>query len=81
MQIKSLIQQIQALPLDKRFLIIEETLQSIKKEEFNRTTVSDPENFSENYLEDKNFRDYLINEKSLANDWLSDEDNRWDNVL
>ena len=33
MQIKTIIQEIQRLPLDKRFFVIEQTLKSIKNEE------------------------------------------------
>lgn len=31
--------------------------------------------------EDSTYRTMLLSEKSLAEDWLSDEDNRWDEVL
>jgi len=36
----------------------------------------------ESLMEDDNDRGtILLSEKSLAEDWLSDEDNRWDQVL
>lgn len=31
--------------------------------------------------EDSTYETMLLSEKSLAEDWLSDEDNRWDEVL
>lgn len=31
--------------------------------------------------EDTDYEIMLLSEKSLAEDWLSDEDSRWDNVL
>jgi hypothetical protein len=31
--------------------------------------------------EDSSYDSMLLSEKSLAEDWLSDEDNRWDEVL
>jgi hypothetical protein len=31
--------------------------------------------------EDSTYETMLLSEKSLAKDWLSDEDNRWDEVL
>jgi len=36
MQIKSIIQEIQQLPLDEKFVVIEQTLKSIKKEELKK---------------------------------------------
>ncbi len=36
----------------------------------------------ENIIEkDSTYETMLLSEKSLAEDWLSDEDNRWDEVL
>ena len=32
-------------------------------------------------IDDSDYEIMLLSEKSLAEDWLSDEDNRWDNVL
>ena len=31
--------------------------------------------------EDSTYETMLLSEKSLAEDWLSDEDNKWDEVL
>ena len=31
--------------------------------------------------DDSTYETMLLSEKSLAKDWLSDEDNRWDEVL
>jgi hypothetical protein len=81
MQVKSIIQEIQELSLDERFLIIEQTLQSIKKEELKHSTVSEPEAIYKSTPGNKKFDDVFINEKSLAPDWLSEEDSRWDNLL
>lgn len=70
MQLKSIYQEIGQLPLDKKFQIIEYTLNSIKNDEKkakNKKTVID--------------LDLKINEKSLSKEWLSDEDNRWDNIF
>jgi hypothetical protein len=71
MEISSIIREIQELPLAERFLIVEQTLESIKKEELKQQME----------LPDKKFNDYSVNEKSLAEDWLSEEDERWDNLL
>lgn len=80
MQVKSIIQEIQQLPIDKRFYVLEQTLKSIKKEEFKLQTSDELNN---DYDEDKelNFPAHLVSEKSLATDWLSEEDKRWDDIL
>jgi hypothetical protein len=71
MEIRSIIREIKGLPLAERFFIVEQTLESIKKEELKQQT-----EFS-----DKRVNDYSVNEKSLAEDWLSEEDQRWDNLF
>jgi hypothetical protein len=68
MELQTLIAEINLLPLPKKFFVMEQTLQSIKKEELQ----------SEN--EDALFL-LALSEKSLAQDWLSEEDNRWDALL
>lgn len=80
MQVKSIIQEIQQLPLDKRFYIMEQTLKSIKDEELKYQTTNELYN---EVAEDKelNFPAHKVSEKSLATDWLSEEDKRWDNLL
>lgn len=35
----------------------------------------------EDFKEDSTYDTMLFSEKSLAEDWISDEDNRWDEVL
>ena len=70
MQVKMILQEIQRLPLNKRFLVVQQTLKSIEKE---KKLVLDNKN--------EHFANIIVNEKSLANDWLSDEDNRWDKFL
>lgn len=78
MQVKTIIQEIQQLSLRKRFLIIEETLKSIKKEELkNEHKVIFDDSDDVNAVHSM----MSINEKSLAKDWLSEEDNRWDKIL
>lgn len=81
MHIKSIIQEMQGLSLDEQFQIIEQTLQSIKKEELKHWSVSESEEDYKSNSSNKKFKDVFINEKSLAADWLSEEDNRWDNLL
>jgi hypothetical protein len=71
MEIRSIIREIKELSLAERFFIVEQTLESIKKEELKQLT-----EFS-----DKKLNDYSVNEKSLAEEWLSEEDQRWDNLL
>ncbi|MEY3411628.1 MAG: hypothetical protein RL711_1982 [Bacteroidota bacterium] len=79
MQIKTIIQEIQRLPLDKRFFVIEQTLKSIKNEELKTQLIAE---FFNDTSENKNqLSTVLVNEKSLAKDWASDEDSRWDNLL
>jgi len=80
MEIKAIIHEIQELPLNERFVIMEQTLKSIKKEELQQAK-SEPEDIYENYVNNKKFKDFSISEESLAIDWLSEEDNRWDNLL
>jgi hypothetical protein len=72
MEVKAIIQEIERLPLDKRFLVMEQTLKSIKKEELTRHIVWDDDNAGSLHL---------VSETSLAKEWLSQEDNRWDDVL
>ena len=81
MQIKSIIQEIQQLPLDERFYVMEQTLKSIKKEELKQHKESESDDIYGDYVSEKKVNAYSVNEKSLAADWLSDEDNRWDNLL
>lgn len=75
MQVKTLIQEIERLSLRKRFTIIEQTLKSIKKDEL-KSHIFDDQNDNETINSIVS-----INEKSLAKDWLSDEDERWDKLL
>ena len=65
-----ILQAIQRLPLNKRFLVVQQTLKSIEKEK-------------KLVLDDKNehFANIIVNEISLASEWLSAEDNRWDKFL
>ena len=81
MEIKAIIREIQELPLDEQFFIMEQTLKSIKKEELKNKSKAKQNDIYENHSNDKNFKDFSISEKSLATDWLSKEDNRWDNLL
>jgi hypothetical protein len=76
MEVKTIVQEIQRLPLSKKFFVMEQTLKAIKKEELNLKTEVD-------FEEDKKltFENLSVNEKSLAKDWLSEEDSRWDELL
>ena len=81
MEIKTIIREIEELPLDGKFFIVEQTLKSIKKEELKHQKKSVKENIYEEYTNNKKFKDFSISEESLSADWLSEEDNRWDNLL
>ncbi len=81
MQTLQIIQEIQQLPLAKKFYIMEQTLKSIKKEELNLQTKKSTVLYDDNTNEDFNQISYLVSEKSLATDWLSEEDSRWDKIL
>lgn len=81
MEIDTIIREIRELPLDERFLIVEQTLESIKNEELKNQRGSSENEAHKNYSKSKGFRDFSVNEKSLAEDWLSEEDKRWDNLL
>jgi hypothetical protein len=70
MELQTIIAEINLLPLRKKFFVIEQTLKAIKKEEFK----GQPENEDDLFLAG-------VSEKSLAEDWLSEEDNRWDKLL
>lgn len=75
MLIETIIQEIKQLPLDKRFFVIEKTLESIKNEEVilkNTTRVDEGMDKA---------KSYMVSEQSLSKDWLSEEDSRWDTVL
>ena len=81
MEITTIIREIQELPLDERFFIVEQTLKSIKKEELKNQKKLDKKNIYEESTNNEGFKDFSISEKSLSADWLSEEDNRWDNLL
>lgn len=83
MEVKIIVQEIQRLPLSKRFFVMEQILKSIKKEELNHQIEKVGNILYDDYANDKklNAISYLANEKSLAKDWLSEEDNRWDKIL
>ena len=77
MQVKMILQEIERLPLRKRFLVIQQTLKSIEKEEKMHSEIKD----SLLYEKESSIQNLMINEKSLSEDWMSDEDNRWDKFL
>jgi len=72
MEVKEIVQEIQRLPLSKRFFIMEQTLKSIKLEEMKQHIL---------WQDDKPEDMFILSETSLAKEWLSEEDNRWDEVL
>ncbi|MDE3182797.1 MAG: hypothetical protein KGM16_05200 [Bacteroidota bacterium] len=76
MEIDTIMREIQELPLVERFLIVEQTLESIKNEELKLQEESKAED-----QRIKRFKDYSVSEISLAEDWLSEEDKRWDNLI
>ena len=76
MEVETLVQEINRLPLAKRFFVIEETLKSIKKEELSHQFDDDSD-----HEKDLTFSTLSVNEKSLGKDWLSIEDSRWDKIL
>lgn len=76
MEAKNIVQAIQRLSLTKRFWVMEQILKSIKKEELSYRLDVD--------LDDEKvvpLSALSVSEKSLAKDWLSTEDNRWDKIL
>ena len=83
MEVKTIVREIQQLPLSKKFFVMEETLKSIKNEELKHQPEIAADDRYDNYAGDEEPTDfsYLVSEKSLANDWLSEEDNRWDKLL
>jgi len=72
MEVNAIIQEIKRLPVSKQFLVMEQTLKFIKRDEQNQHTVWDDDNVDSLYM---------VSETSLAKEWLSPEDNRWDDVL
>ena len=72
MEVDTIMEEIERLPLNKRFLVMEQTLRSIKINELSQHIVWDDDD--DNSL-------YMVSETSLAKEWLSPEDNRWDDVL
>jgi hypothetical protein len=83
MEVKTIVKEIQRLPLSKRFFVMEQTLKSIKKEELNHQTEKSVDMLYDDYTNDKELTtiSYQVSEKSLAKDWLSEEDNRCDKIL
>ncbi len=83
MEVKTIIQEIKRLPLSKKFLAMEQTVKFIKNEELRIKTINLGEPHYKNYNSESTIKDvsYLVSEKSLSNDLLSDEDNRWDKIL
>ncbi len=77
MQVKMILQEIERLPLRKRFMVIQQTLKSIEKEE----KLLSPSKDLLSYKNESSIQNLMINEKSLSEDWLSEEDNRWDKFL
>jgi len=71
MEVNTIIKEIERLPLSKRFFVMERTLRSIKKDELQSIIWGD----------DKTNSLYVVAETSLAKEWLSQEDNCWDDVL
>jgi len=71
MEVNTIIQEIERLPLSKRFLVMEHTLKSIKKDELQSVVWGD----------DRSDSLYAVAETSLAKEWLSPEDDCWDSVL
>ena len=80
---KTIIQEIERLPLSKRFWVVEQALKSIKKEELKHQMESATNSLYNDYSNEKDTTafSHLVSEKSLAKDWLSEEDNRWDKLL
>ncbi len=62
---------------------MEETLASIKQEDLllsEKILAKNKNEEADSVAEDdKNY--FLLNEPSLASEWLSDEDNRWDKLI
>jgi len=83
MEVKTIIQEIQQLPLTEKFFVIEQTLKAIKNMELKQQTEIGIDGYLTEYTNDKGLTDvsYSVSESSLANDWLSEEDSRWDNLL
>jgi|GEM_PF-1416878 Cdc6-like AAA superfamily ATPase len=83
MEVTMIIHEIQQLPLSKKFFVMEQTLKSIKNEELKHQAEIAADEPYDAYAGDKELTDfsYLVSEKSLAGDWLSEEDNRWDKLL
>ena len=83
MEVEMIIREIQQLPLSKKLIVMKQTLKSIKKEELRHKTEIEVDELYDEYTSDKGSIDssYLVSEKSLADDWLSEEDDRWDKLL
>jgi hypothetical protein len=82
MEVKTIMKEIQQLTLSNKFFIMEQTLKAIKKEELKvfKQNIGSFEVIQKSESE-KKIVAYSVNSKSLAKDWLSDEDNQWDNLL
>ena len=76
MEVNTILAEIERLPLTERFLVMERTLTSIKNYELTHQIDHEIDDDSA-----PTFPTVSVNEISLAKDWLSEEDNRWDSVL
>ena len=74
MEVSAIIQEVKRLPLSKQFLVMEQTLMSIKRNELSQHIVWEDDNADSLNL-------YMVSETSLAKEWLSPEDDCWNDVL
>lgn len=65
MQTLEIIEEIQRLPLTKRFFIVEETIKSIKKEEINNQMELAASELYEDYKNDKDLTSFTSLDKIL----------------
>jgi len=83
MEVEMIVREIKQLPLSKKLFVMKQTLKSIKNDELKHKTEIEVDELYDDYISDKEPIDcsHLVNEKSLADDWLSEEDDRWDKLL
>lgn len=60
MQTKELIKEIQQLPLNKRFLVVEETIKSIKREEIGQQMEKAVDVLYNDYTDDKELTAFTL---------------------
>jgi hypothetical protein len=81
MKFSTIVHEVNRLPLSERISLIEQTLKTIKHENIQPIGNLKKSATKKTARSEAVDKDYLINLPSLAEAWLSKEDDRWDQYL